>query len=107
MDLFVVLLSVLAILYALALIRYVNKSREHTNRPKKYYRGYGYDYNNNDDDDDDDDDPSFQTPDYSGRHDVNKTPKRSALKKKRSPSTERERRLRRVNFDDQPPDVYN
>lgn len=99
MDLFTVLFSVIALLYLIAFIRCLSSCCGPSRR-RRY--------------DDDDDmysekyyDDSFQTPDYSHRYDRHKTPMRSSLKKKRSPSTERIRRMRHVKFEDEVVSEYN
>ena len=95
MDLFTVLFSVLAFLYLIAFVRCLASCRGHNRRRRDSARAchetYSYD----------DDDYAVQTPDYSHRYDKNKTPKKSSIKKARSPSTERIRRMRHVKFGDE------
>lgn len=93
MDLFTVLFFVLALLYFVAIVRCLNScfdsvhNRTHGGRAYKKEHSY--------------DDEYVRTPDYSNRYDKNKTPMKSSLKKKRSPSTERIRKMRHVKFEDE------
>lgn len=96
MDLFTVLFSIIAFLYFIAFVRCIKSCRGNNRRRRRdtdmYYERYSYD---------NDDDYIAQTPDYSHRYDRTKTPKQSSMKKKRSPSTERIRRMRHVKFEDE------